>query len=78
MVHFLRWSGEIAEDDSAVAGHGPNHRKASTIINAALSNGGGFSFDSPQSGLSSFLGRGGTADLSPRINLFLWLVWYRL
>jgi hypothetical protein len=22
MVHFLRWSGEIAEDDSAVAGHG--------------------------------------------------------
>ena len=25
-----------------------------------------------------FLGRGGTADLSPRINLFLWLVWYRL
>ena len=29
-------------------------------------------------GVSSFLGRGGTADLSPRINLFLWLVWYRL
>ena len=22
MVHFLRWSGEIAEDDGAVAGHG--------------------------------------------------------
>ena len=62
----------------AVAGHGRNHRKASTIINAALSNGGGFSFDCQPSGLSSFLGRGGTADLSPRINLFLWLVWYRL